>query len=125
MLPDIQILSQLESKEYINIAPRELTQIVIQILQNAYEAVKFAKIKVRTHQENNYCNLEIQDNGPGINIFPVKKIFLPFFSTKSEHLGLGLYLCKILIEKNAGSIEAGSREDSGAWFKIRFPLPDK
>jgi signal transduction histidine kinase len=122
LFPDIQIISKFECEEYINIVPKDIVQIILNILQNAYEVSENIKIKVRTYTDYPYCVLDIWDNGPGSYYLSIKEMFLPFTTTKSEHLGLGLYSSKLLIEKHQGKIEFKSKEGRGVWFRISFPL---
>lgn len=63
----------------------------------------------------------IQDNGPGIPEDKINDVFRPFYTTKAEGTGLGLYVVKQLIEKNRGRIEVQSAQGVGATFVIYLP----
>jgi len=66
--------------------------------------------------------LEIADSGPGIPKDDLKRIFEPFYTTKSEGTGLGLYITKQLIERNGGSILINNLSGQGASFLLRFTV---
>ncbi|HXO04377.1 MAG TPA: ATP-binding protein [Candidatus Sulfotelmatobacter sp.] len=64
----------------------------------------------------------VADNGPGIPATDLPKIFLPFYTTKSEGTGLGLAVVQKVALQHAGSIEARNRPDGGAEFLLWLPL---
>lgn len=67
--------------------------------------------------------MEIEDNGIGFDEAVGKKIFNPYFSTKTDEQGkgLGLYMAKVIIEKNMGGEIEASALSQGASFKIKLP----
>ena len=66
--------------------------------------------------------LSLRDTGPGISLENQPKLFRPLFTTKPKGLGLGLALCKNLIEANGGRIEFETEPGSGATFSLFFPV---
>ena len=64
----------------------------------------------------------VSDNGPGIPERDLPKIFLPFYTTKSEGTGLGLAVVQKVALQHGGSIEAHNRPDAGADFILWLPL---
>jgi two-component system sensor histidine kinase FlrB len=64
----------------------------------------------------------VSDNGPGIPESDLPKIFLPFYTTKSEGTGLGLAVVQKVALQHAGSIEARNRQGGGAEFLLWLPL---
>ena len=69
--------------------------------------------------------MEVRDNGCGMDDATIKKIFDPFFTTKSQTkgTGLGLYVCRGLVERLNGSFEIESTPGKGTTFRV--VLPDK
>ena len=114
--------------------PNELTQVIINLLNNAKDAVSDRYpvqtdherwIKVSVEEEATHIALTVEDNGGGIDEAIMEQIFEPYFTTKGEvqGTGIGLYLSKILVEQNmAGSLKAANG-DEGARFTITLPKP--
>ena len=65
--------------------------------------------------------INVKDTGVGISKENVPKIFTPLFTTKSKGQGLGLAVCKRIIEDHDGSIEVESQEGEGSTFKLKMP----
>jgi signal transduction histidine kinase len=64
--------------------------------------------------------IKIEDNGPGIEEEALKKIFIPFFTTKKGGSGIGLSLSKQIMRKHKGSISVNSIMNEGTEFTLRF-----
>jgi signal transduction histidine kinase len=106
---------------------RQLEQVLINILNNAIDAVGAhgeITISVYTLKETGKVEIEIKDNGAGISKENIDKIFNPFFSTKlnANGTGLGLSIAKAIISRHKGQISLISTEGKGTIFKITLPL---
>jgi signal transduction histidine kinase len=107
---------------------RELMQVLLNILKNAKEAFDDEKhyekkIHLKVIPLGEKIQINISDNAGGIDEAILEKIFEPYFSTKElkNGTGLGLYICKTIIEKHLkGSIEVKNLQD-GALFIIQIP----
>jgi len=111
-----------------------LNQVWINLINNALYAVKFSgRLVIRTYIEDTYLAVSFQDNGEGIPEVYQSKIFNPFFTTKSaeDGSGLGLDICKKIIERHNGKIEFTSKPGNtcftvylNRFLKIKdFPFP--
>jgi signal transduction histidine kinase len=122
---NIELIKELSCKSKFSIYSNELKHVIINIIKNSEDAlvennVKNPYIKIKTYKESNTRVLEISDNGGGISKENIKKIFDPYFSTKTKRsgTGLGLYMSKIIIEEHCkGRLEV-SNNTNGAVFKI-------
>lgn len=109
----------------------EIEQVFLNLLKNAAQAmmsgdspVENPQICISTGLEEQMAVIRIRDNGPGIAPDIIKRIFEPFFSTKSTGQGTGLGLSVshfIITEKHHGSIHAESSAGQGTSFTIRLP----
>lgn len=110
----------------------QLTQVVINLLSNA---VKFTdpsngKIWVRLEQQAHWAQLEIEDNGKGVPEKDKELIFEKFIQLSDQQLGkpkgsgLGLFICKTIIEQHDGKIFLGHSMQKGANFIVQLPLAD-
>jgi signal transduction histidine kinase len=104
--------------------PDQLTQIVVNIVHNAIDAVDDnGVVTVRVTGDAHHAILTIADTGPGIPPEVLPRIFEPFFTTKPEGkgTGLGLAICYGIVQSHGGVIEAASPPGAGATFTIRLP----
>jgi signal transduction histidine kinase len=68
--------------------------------------------------------LEVQDAGPGIPADKLETVFNPFFTTKSEGMGMGLSICRSIIKAHHGEISATNAPGGGAIFRVVLPVID-
>ncbi len=107
--------------------PNEIAQAFLNIVSNAKDValerkIEDAKIEIKSFKQERKNIITVNDNAGGIKVFPIDKIFEPYFSTKhaKSGTGIGLYMTKIIIEKNNnGKIEIKNWEQ-GAVFTIIF-----
>jgi len=106
----------------------QLHQVVVNLLANAHQAMRRMdterRITIRTRLERERLLLEVIDTGPGIPAEIQSRIFEPFFTTKpqGEGTGLGLSLCKRMLEEHDGTITAESEVGRGTTFRIELPV---
>lgn len=102
-----------------------ITQVLLNLLLNAVQAMEGKGVVEVCLQEENekgeqLAHLVVQDNGPGLPADP-EKIFEPFFTTKTRGSGLGLAVCKQLVEKHGGRIAAESEKGKGTAMHMWLP----
>lgn len=122
---NIQIETHIEKDETIIGYKSEYEQVLLNLLSNAKDAIIATspaepKIIIKLKRYGQTIELSVQDNGGGIIIEPIDKIFEPYVSTKeqNEGTGIGLYMAKLIIEKSMnGKLEAKNIE-GGAIFTI-------
>lgn len=108
----------------------QLEQVVLNLVRNAMEATvfrrPFGRIVIETCHANNQVCMIVEDNGSGFTEEGLNRVFEPFFSTKSEGMGLGLTICQSIIESFSGHLSVSNRPEGGARFEIQLPmiLPD-
>jgi len=99
----------------------ELSQVLVSILSNASDALKdieFPKIDIIINANEAELIIDIINNGKPIDKMNLEKIFQPYFSTKNDGTGIGLYLCKIIIEKSfQGAIKVSNLQEG-----VKFTL---
>ncbi|UCF97183.1 MAG: hypothetical protein JSV89_18725 [Spirochaetaceae bacterium] len=103
--------------------PEELMQVLRYIVENARESGIGPRdeVQIRGDVYDHFYRIQIKDEGLGIDAANLKKIYDPFFSTKPEHDGLGLYFSRMLVERNAGSLEVTSAPGRGTGVTILLP----
>ncbi len=106
----------------------QLQQVVVNLLQNAYEAVEgLEPSRCRVHISVCDCpdvvRVAVSDAGRGLPPdVPVARLFEPFFTTKSDGTGMGLAICRRVVEAHGGEITAQANEGYGATFSFTLPL---
>ncbi len=107
----------------------DISQSFTNLVNNAIEAMQESeqkKVIVRTFVSNNMIAIEVQDTGEGIPAKNHKNIFEPYFTTKKEKeqtgFGLGLAICKNVVERYGGYVTVKSQLDKGSIFTMFFPL---
>lgn len=125
----ITIRTNFEDLKVIGIS-NELSQVLINLIQNANDAFKHhkiinKKIIIKTYRtKDNFVIIEVKDNALGIPLEYIEKIFEPYFTTKhlSSGTGLGLFMSRMIIEKSLnGYIEVHNCEE-GSIFTIKIPI---
>jgi len=118
-----------EASHAAAMAPDALKQVLLNLVQNAREAVTQAgkgvpKIAIDVGEANNDIAIRVSDNGPGIPDELRTRIFDPFFTTKSavDGVGLGLFVAEGLVRSAGGRLLLDGNSRSGATFVIELPV---
>lgn len=108
---------------YVAADAGQLAQVINNILMNARQAMpKGGKIKVTLKERpNEKVEISFKDEGPGIPVENLSRIFEPYFTTKDNGSGLGLAIAYSIIKNHNGAITAGKLTDGGAEFTIVLP----
>jgi nitrogen fixation/metabolism regulation signal transduction histidine kinase len=108
----------------VNIDPELIQQVLINLIQNAIQALKEQSkrtIALRAFQdEKNNALFVLKDNGPGIDEEAQHKIFIPFFTTKKTGSGIGLSLSRQIMRQHNGTITVRSKVEEGTEFILKF-----
>lgn len=111
----------------INIDSVYLQQVIINIIMNAIEAIQYSardngKIIIQSNLKSNNIEINIINNGPPIIRKSQKKIFQPYFSTKASGMGVGLSMCKTILEAHGGHINLAYSHATHTCFSLTIPL---
>jgi C4-dicarboxylate-specific signal transduction histidine kinase len=103
-----------------------LEQVVVNLIQNAIHAqldkpTMTRRIDIHTILQDGAVQVSIADYGTGIPADKMANLFTPFFTTKSEGLGLGLNICRTIVEAHGGHIAVSNKPTGGAIFTITLP----
>jgi PAS domain S-box-containing protein len=107
----------------------QLQQVILNLMLNALSAMNGPgidgerRLVVRTSSiDASHVLVEVQDSGTGIAAENLESIFDPFITTKPEGLGMGLSICRSIIERHGGKVWAANNPDRGANFSITLPV---
>jgi signal transduction histidine kinase len=105
----------------------QLQQIVLNLIMNAVEAMSDASkgsrdLLISTAEDvSNGVLVAVRDSGPGLNPDSLKRLFDPFYTTKPSGMGMGLSICRSIIEAHGGRIWAAANVAQGASFHFSLP----
>ncbi len=128
----IQVLLESEIQDLmIDCDAVMLKQVLFNLMRNALEAMEESdpaspyaleqqQLQIIAHHDAKYVTISIIDQGHGLR--DTDKLFQAFYTTKSEGMGLGLAICRTVIENHGGKIWAENRPRGGAVFHFRLPL---
>jgi len=104
----------------------QLQQVVLNLLRNAAEAMlevhdRPRRLLLRTLRDGEWVRMDVRDSGTGIEAGNENKVFDAFYTTKSDGMGIGLSVCRSIIERHGGRIQATRNEDAGMTFSFSIP----
>ena len=105
----------------------QIQQVLVNLMRNGIEAMDSTAdarvLGLRVRRMGDVVQTEISDRGPGVE-FP-DKIFEPFFTTKEHGMGMGLAICRSIVESHGGRLWAEKNEPHGATFIFTLPVEAK
>lgn len=121
---NINVYHELDKNLFIYGVEEQIKQVLLNILNNAVEELSEVEenrmVNVKLFNQDGFIHLSISNNGPMIPEHLLEDIFEPFISTKQLGTGLGLSVCKQIVEKHKGSIQVISNEQETS-FLLTFP----
>jgi signal transduction histidine kinase len=106
----------------------QLQEVLVNLARNAIEAMEAVQddnrvLKVTTvRHDAKKIILAVEDTGPGIDAKQAANIFDPFVTTKPQGMGLGLALCRMIIERHAGQLSTSPAQPRGSIFRVVLPV---
>ena len=105
----------------------QLQQVILNLIVNAADAMRAVQPRVLTVQTSRIAgraHVSIEDTGPGISESDRDRIFNPLFTTKTGGMGMGLSICRSIIENHGGRIWVEAVEGPGAIFQFELPAAE-
>jgi signal transduction histidine kinase len=106
----------------------QLRQVIFNLIHNAIEAMdntmdrsRVLRVTTKSHGPDAIV-VAVEDSGPGINPGRLDSIFDPFITTKPDGMGLGLAICRMIVERHGGELSALSDGKNGARFQLVLPV---
>jgi signal transduction histidine kinase len=105
----------------------QLQQVLMNLITNAMDAMHGTKDRLRVLQiktevgERDHVLIAVEDSGPGVAAADLDRVFDPFFTTKAAGMGLGLSVCRSIVEAHGGSLHVSPGSKHGAVFQFALP----
>jgi C4-dicarboxylate-specific signal transduction histidine kinase len=112
----------------VNAVRIELQQVLINLITNAIQAMadtpeELRRISVTIEPADSQgVRVSVRDSGPGLSAGILDKLFKPFCTTKETGLGMGLAICRGMLEARGGALTAGNHAEGGALFEMIVPI---
>jgi signal transduction histidine kinase len=121
--PDVEARISVEDEaSKVIVDPTMMKRVLVNLVSNAVQAMPMGgRLSLRVTRGNDITQIHVEDTGKGMTQDVATKIFQPLFTTKAKGTGLGLAVCKRLIEAHGGDITVESQAGKGSIFTIRLP----
>jgi len=107
----------------------QIEQVIINLIRNSIGALKCLPAQQHRHvtilsqlTANNDLQISVKDNGPGIDLAQQQKILMPFYTTKTNGMGMGLSISRSLVEAHDGTLHFDSQPGNGTTFYFTLPI---
>ena len=116
-----------ESIPLLRMDAHQLQQVLLNLIANAVDAMRPVVdrnriLRVSSEVKDSHAILAVHDTGTGIAPEDMEKIFEPMFTTKGAGMGMGLWICRAIVESYGGQLKTRSRINEGSIFQIELPI---
>ncbi|MFP3985422.1 MAG: PAS domain S-box protein [Candidatus Bathyarchaeia archaeon] len=120
---NIKVITKLEKIPEMLLDPGRIQRVFVNIIENAVEAMpEGGRLIVELSRFGDSVEISFKDSGVGIPEENMQRLFTPLFTTKTRGLGLGLTICKQIVEGHQGDVEVKSKVGNGTLFIVRLPI---
>lgn len=127
LLNEVTVNIEEEKEIFVRANKTQLQQVLVNIIENAFEAMgetepDLRQLKLKMFQRRNQAVISISDTGKGIRSDKLSQIFEGFYTTKAQGMGVGLEVCRAIMESHGGKIWAQNGDDRGTEFYVSLPI---
>jgi len=121
---NVELIMELGCLPEIEVDKDMIKRVFLNLATNGVQAMeeKGGFLIVSTKETKDFIEVSFKDTGIGIPKENMEKLFTPFFTTRAQGMGMGLAVCKKLINSHGGSIETESEEGKGSTFTVKLPV---
>jgi C4-dicarboxylate-specific signal transduction histidine kinase len=123
------LLDLCDERSSVAVDPIQIQQVLVNLIQNSLQAMTESgtgskQIEIRTSLADDSVVVQVTDTGPGFDASNSDSLFTPFYTTKRDGLGIGLAVCRAIVEEHGGKIWAGADSRKGATISFTLPLSE-
>lgn len=122
---DIRLTAELRAGDTaLMLDSKQMTRALLNVMINALDATpEGGRVRLFSRVVDRECQIEVRDDGPGLEPEVAERVFDPYFTTKPTGTGLGLSITRGIIEEHGGTVELSSNVGQGTQVLISLPLP--
>jgi signal transduction histidine kinase len=107
----------------------QLQQVMLNLIINGIQAMSgltdsIRELRISTESTKEEVRVGVRDTGPGLSADDLQLPFEPFYTTKPSGMGMGLSICRVIVEEHGGRLWASENEPQGALFQFALPPTD-
>jgi signal transduction histidine kinase len=127
-LNEISVVTEFQDDvSLVHADPAQLQQVILNLVKNAVEAMSSVptdrrRLNIGTWLKGDFVFLSVEDTGAGVNPQDEARIFEAFFTTKRTGMGLGLAICRTIVERYEGSLVLAKSDPQGSAFELALPI---
>jgi len=122
----VQIVNSTRKTHKASLDADQMKRIFKNLIKNAFDAMpNGGTLTIKSEKAKDFIKIFVQDTGEGISRQNLSKMFMPLFTTKAKGVGMGLSICKRLVEAHGGTITVESEEGKGTCFTITVPINEQ
>jgi len=122
----VQLICHSECRTRASLDADKIRQVLVNLLQNALQASpEGGEVRLSADCDRNAVKFVLEDQGVGIPVANLERIFHPFFTTKAQGTGLGLAITQRIVREHGGHIQVKSVPGNGTRFTLLFPISEE
>ncbi len=126
MKKEIQLAYNDQNHLFVHCDETQIKQVLINLIKNAIEVMEEpGTITITTEEVDGFVQIDVSDEGPGIDESISHKLNEPFFTTKQDGTGLGLVITKQIVDRHYGTLEVLANKSVGCTFRVRLPISEE
>lgn len=125
-IPEAVHVESPQSRLVISIDPEKMKRVFINMIENAIDAMpEGGSLTIRIKESGEKAEISFTDTGTGMPKEVVERLWRPLETTKAKGIGMGLAICKRIVDAHAGSVSVESEVGEGSTFTIALPIKAK
>jgi signal transduction histidine kinase len=118
-----EVTNQANTVDSVMVDSAKVERVFTNLVGNAFDAMPSGgKLQINSRREGGFVRFDFADSGVGLSDKALANLWKPFFTTKAKGMGIGLSICKRIVDAHGGRIEVQSKPGQGACFSVYLPV---
>jgi signal transduction histidine kinase len=120
---NVRVISEVGDELSMLVDNGKIERVFSDLIKNACDSMpEGGQLKITNEKVKGYVKIDFSDNGIGMSKEVLQKLWTPFFTTKPKGMGIGLGICKRVVEAHGGRIKVESSLNKGTVFTVFLPI---